>query len=238
MNENIEVYNWHRHCEMDLEDAVKYVKKRLQKPFLKPPFDDEMLKGKRVLDVGCGGGLKAVALAHYAKEVVGCDSSIPALDMAVKLAKEFNLTNITFFSNSIEDLPEFSAGRDFVFCLQVIHHINDWRGTIGQFHRLLGKDGILVISWLNFCPLLIKNKIAYWLGHNKKSRLIIGRNLFGWWDRRHNRIGIKWDSFFADRYSAHYKFISKCEMLKALRKFEILKHYKGGDIQTIYCRKI
>ncbi len=122
-----------------------------------------------------------------------------------------------------------------VVCTQVIHHTSDWRTHLRDFATICKDGGILVLAWvnpdLNWGSFLAKNRIAYRLGRNKEERLRIGRFLFGWWDKRYNRLNIEWESFFTDRYSAFYAYIPVRVMLRELKRlgFELIEAHPPLD---------
>ena len=59
------------------------------------------LKGKKILDVGCGGGILAEAMAHLGGEVTGIDASPNTIGIAKSHAKSIN-SNVTYIQNTIE----------------------------------------------------------------------------------------------------------------------------------------
>lgn len=83
----------------------------------------------RVLDVACGGGDIAIALAKRARragvalEVSGCDLSRTALDVAVGRAAAEN-TDVHFFQADVLSVP-LPEGYDVVCCSLFLHHLND-----------------------------------------------------------------------------------------------------------------
>ena len=103
-----------------------------------------------------------------------------------------------------------------------IHHVSDWRAIISVFSDLIRTGGYLYINWTTlgrgWGGFLIKNRIAFTLGRDAQSRLRIGRFLFGWRDRRLiKNEGKDLETFYADRYSAYYKFITLGQMTRALK---------------------
>lgn len=240
--ECVEVFSWRRAYDMgDPLKAVAYVQRQWAKGYVfkKSTGLDEaaLLRGKVVLDLGCGPGLKACTLAHYGPErVIGIDGSPPAILSARALADALGQRNTSFIHGFIEDAPELlrSAGitaADFILSAQMIHHTTNWEGNVQMFSNLLRPGGILQISWLDVSSAwgayMAKNKIAYAIGGDKESRMRIGGAMFGWWDKRKNHTGVKWENFCADHYAAYYKMITVHQMVRALRRcgFEILASY-------------
>ena len=81
-----------------------------------------VLDGKVVLDAGCGGGNKTLALAKgtLAKMVIGIDGSVTAINAARSLAERMNVKNVIFIHGFMEDSRELLRIEgydtvDFVF---------------------------------------------------------------------------------------------------------------------------
>jgi len=77
-----------------------------------PRFLKPRLKGKVVLDIGCGNGKYATLLAKVSKEYIGIDISKPQLLLAQK--KNKNLKNVKFICCSAENIPLHSKSVDVV----------------------------------------------------------------------------------------------------------------------------
>jgi len=99
----------------------------------------------RVLDVACGGGETAVALARKAQreelevEVTGCDFSETALEVARRSAEVARLP-VTFFQADVlsEPLPE---GFDVICCSLFLHHLEEAQaiGLLRSMHQAAGR---------------------------------------------------------------------------------------------------
>lgn len=237
--ECVEVFSWHRHGLSSLDARLKYVKNNAVNGLFKrnSNLKDISLKGKIVLDAGCGGGLKSCSTALQGAElVVGMDASPAAIGAAKELSQAFCLSNTRFIQGYLEDVREKYLGlnipkADIIICAQVIHHTTDWKSIIKSFSEILDENGVLILAWLdysiNWGQYLWKNRIAFALGNDKESRLKIGRTLFGWWDKQYNTTKLEENSFFADRYSAFYRNIPYFVMQRKLKKenLDILETY-------------
>lgn len=237
--ECVDVFSWRRAYDMgDPQRAVAYVQRQCAKGrvFKETTGLDEasLLRGKVVLDLGCGPGLKSCQLAHYGPErVIGIDGSIPAIDAARALSDALGQRNTTFLHGFIEDAPALLqrigiTAVDFILSAQMIHHTTEWEANVERFGRLLRPGGVLQVSWLDVSSAwgayTVKNKIAYTIGRDKASRMRIGGALFGWWDYRKHTTGVQWENFCADHYAAYYKIITVRQMVRALHRcgFEVL----------------
>jgi len=77
---------------------------------------EELVRGKRVLDLGCGDGRFALAIAPYASSVEGLDPDEEAIVMARSSAREAGLRNVRFKVGAAQRLPY----RDGVFDVVIL----------------------------------------------------------------------------------------------------------------------
>ncbi len=107
------------------------------------------LKGKRIADIGCGGGLFSEALAGEGADVVGIDLSKGAVSAARSHMAESGL-EIEYRVASIEDLVrDEDSGFDVVVCLEMLEHVPDPAAVVGNISRLLVDGGCAVLSTIN-----------------------------------------------------------------------------------------
>jgi len=105
------------------------------------------LKGKSVLDVGCGGGILTEAIAKEGALCFGIDVEEEAINTAEKHAKEHSL-NITYESIAIENFNKEDY-FDIICCMELLEHVKDPQEIIRQCHRKLKPGGWLFLSTLN-----------------------------------------------------------------------------------------
>ncbi len=102
--------------------------------------------GKRILEVGCGGGQCAIAFAKQGATVAGQDLSEVQLAFARKLAAAEGV-QIDFTQGSVEDLSAFGdASWDVVFSAYVFQYVADMARTLAECRRALVPGGRLVFS--------------------------------------------------------------------------------------------
>ncbi|QBQ54684.1 bifunctional 2-polyprenyl-6-hydroxyphenol methylase/3-demethylubiquinol 3-O-methyltransferase UbiG [Nitrosococcus wardiae] len=107
------------------------------------------LAGKRVLDVGCGGGILTEELARLGAKVTGIDLSEAPLTVARLHALEGNL-KIDYRQISVEQLTEAEAESfDVVTNLEMLEHVPDPASIIAACGRLLKPHGKVFFSTLN-----------------------------------------------------------------------------------------
>ena len=118
-------------------------------------FHDELIKakqmgltGRRVLDVGCGGGLLAEEVAHLGLLVTGVDPSQRSLVTACKHAAQSDLS-INYVAGAGELLPIANASHDIVICCDVLEHVDSPDRVIGEIARVLKPNGIFFYDTIN-----------------------------------------------------------------------------------------
>lgn len=99
------------------------------------------LKGQRVLDVGCGGGILADAMARKGAEVLGIDLAGKSLKVAQLHALEAGTSQITYRLVAAEALAaEMPDHFDVVTCMEMLEHVPD-PASVVQACALLAKPG-------------------------------------------------------------------------------------------------
>ena len=117
-------------------------RKVLLDSFIKNNFDLNFLKGKNVLDMGCGSGRFTLALASMGvKKAVGVDLGSEGIEIAKRNAKINNIKNARFIRASVLDLPFKDESFDFVFCKGVLHHTGNFNKGMQEYYRVMTKNG-------------------------------------------------------------------------------------------------
>jgi len=110
------------------------------------------LAGKRVVDVGCGGGLLAEAMAHRGARVTGIDLGEAPLAVA-RLHAEESGVEVDYRHVSVEALAEEAPGRfDVVTCLEMLEHVPDPASVVRACAALAKPGGQVFFSTLNRNP--------------------------------------------------------------------------------------
>ena len=108
--------------------------------------------GKRVLDVGCGGGILAEAIARKGATVTGIDLSEKALKVADLHSLESGIA-VRYELISAEDLAAREAGQyDVVTCMEMLEHVPDPSAVVKACATLVKPGGRVFFSTLNRNP--------------------------------------------------------------------------------------
>ncbi|MHA3052751.1 bifunctional 2-polyprenyl-6-hydroxyphenol methylase/3-demethylubiquinol 3-O-methyltransferase UbiG [Acinetobacter sp. ANC 4640] len=112
------------------------------------------LRGKKVLDVGCGGGILAESMARRgAAEVLGIDMGEAPLAVARLHAEQEQVANIQYRQIPVEQLAEEQAGQyDVVTCMEMLEHVPDPASIIQACQRLVKPNGHVFFSTINRNP--------------------------------------------------------------------------------------
>jgi len=110
------------------------------------------LSGKRVVDVGCGGGILAEAMARRGANVTGIDLSVKPLRVAQLHALESGAT-VDYRETSAEALAAASpAAFDVVTCMEMLEHVPDPASSVRACATLSRRGGWVFFSTINRNP--------------------------------------------------------------------------------------
>lgn len=227
-NYNIRVFSEYPHLLTSSDNEFLINKNQIFKKQTLIPND---FKNKKILELGSGSGSKLLQFGLQGAEIYGIDGSSQQIKRIKANARKLKLksSKAKFIIGKIEELESKKFPKfDIIICSAVLHHVHDWRKVISFSSKTIKSKGFIYLTWCDWTLHLsgwnIKNQISYRLGWNPKSRLLIGKFIFGWWDKRRNRHDLDSDSYFADLYAAYYIPISFGLIKKELEKnnFKIL----------------
>ena len=107
------------------------------------------LFGKKVLDVGCGGGILAESMAREGAQVTGLDMGAEPLEVARLHALESGV-KVDYIQQTVEEHTEQYAGSyDVVTCMEMLEHVPDPRSVVLACAQLVKPGGDVFFSTLN-----------------------------------------------------------------------------------------
>ena len=110
------------------------------------------LQGKRMLDVGCGGGILSESMYFKGADVVGIDLGEKALNVA-KLHQLESGAKVAYQYISVEQLAaEQPASFDVVTCMEMLEHVPDPSAIVAACAKLVKPGGSVFFSTLNRNP--------------------------------------------------------------------------------------
>ncbi len=107
------------------------------------------LEGKQVLDIGCGGGILAEAMAAKGATVTGIDMAEASLEVARMHLLESGLQVEYVHATAEQFCPEHAGQYDVITCMELLEHVPDPSSIITAAAIALKPDGKLLLSTLN-----------------------------------------------------------------------------------------
>ena len=111
------------------------------------------LKGKKVLDVGCGGGILSEALRELGADVTGIDASENTIGVAKSHSKLIG-SNVNFLQKTIEEYVAENPNEKFdvITCLEMLEHVPSPPDVIKSCSNILKNNGDIFFSTINRNP--------------------------------------------------------------------------------------
>lgn len=173
------------------------------------------LKGKSVLDAGCGNGYWSRKMARKAKRVIGIDFT----EKLIKVAKSKSpVSNLEF---AIDDLRKLSLSDhefDVVLCNMALMDVDGLEEAVGEMTRVLNIGGNLIISIIHPCfenppnTSSLENKKGEKIGRLVKHYFRTGiiRDLKQNWDDKHHYQHCHYTiSDYLNAFSKYNLFVEK-----------------------------
>ena len=108
------------------------------------------IDGKRILDVGCGGGILADSMARRGADVLGIDLATKALKVAQLHAIEAATPRVEYREVAVESLAaDAPESFDVVTCMEMLEHVPDPGSVVAACGRLLKPGGWAFFSTIN-----------------------------------------------------------------------------------------
>ena len=125
---------------------IKYIRDTVMSEY-KIKNDNQPLKGLRILDIGCGGGLLSEPMAKLGAEVTGIDASYKNIEVAKHHLKKSKL-KIKYYNASPENL-KIKTKFDIILNMEIVEHVDDVEMFIKESSKFLRKSGVMFIATLN-----------------------------------------------------------------------------------------
>ena len=107
----------------------------------------KILADKKILDIGCGGGILSLPLARMGMQVTGIDLSANAIAEAQQAAGQSNLP-INFKQCDVAQLSKIESADKFdaICCLELVEHVDNVSDLFAHINLLLKPGGVLFVS--------------------------------------------------------------------------------------------
>ena len=127
---------------------VAYIRETLVEHFELDTSALQPLKGLRILDIGCGGGLLCEPLCRMGADIVGVDASETNIAIASTHAGETGLA-IDYRADTSEALAEAGETFDVVLAMEVVEHVADIELFLQSSASMVKPGGLMIVATLN-----------------------------------------------------------------------------------------
>ena len=125
-----------------------YIRDKLCSRFGRDPGDDQPLRGLRVLDVGCGGGILSESMAKLGADVTGIDVVEKNIAIATLHARENELP-VNYRLCPASELVNETARFDVVLNMEVVEHVADVPAFMADCSDLTADNGVMFVATIN-----------------------------------------------------------------------------------------
>ncbi len=126
----------------------RYIVERLCQHFDRDPAEGEPLRGLKILDVGCGGGILSESMARLGAEVTGIDVVEKNIAIASLHAEQQALA-VDYRLCTASNLADSGAQFDVVLNMEVVEHVADVGAFMRDCARLVGDGGAMFVATIN-----------------------------------------------------------------------------------------
>ena len=127
---------------------LAYIRDAACKTFERNPKQLDCLKGLRILDIGCGGGILCEPLARLGANVVGADPSEKNIAAAKLHADEGELA-IDYRVTTAEALADAGERFDIVLAMEVVEHVADVKLFVSRCAEMVQPGGLMIAATIN-----------------------------------------------------------------------------------------
>ena len=127
---------------------LAYIRDAACKTFDRNPKQLDCLKGLRILDIGCGGGVLSEPLARLGATMVGADPAERNIAVA-KLHAEQSGVSIDYRATTAEALADAGERFDIVLAMEVVEHVADVKLFVKRCAEMVQPGGLMIAATIN-----------------------------------------------------------------------------------------
>jgi 2-polyprenyl-6-hydroxyphenyl methylase/3-demethylubiquinone-9 3-methyltransferase len=125
-----------------------YIRDRAAERFGRDPDKLDSLKGLRMLDIGCGGGILSEPLARLGADMVGADPAVENIEIAQAHAEASGVA-VDYRATTAEALAEAGETFDVVLAMEVVEHVVDVPLFVAACASMVRPGGLMIAATLN-----------------------------------------------------------------------------------------
>jgi len=127
---------------------LAYIREKICMAFDRDPQEQYPLKGLRMLDIGCGGGLLCEPLTRLGAQMIGVDAAPTNIEVAKHHAGTSNLA-IDYRAGTAEELAQAGEKFDVVLNMEVIEHVADVDLFVKACSTMVKPGGLMFVATIN-----------------------------------------------------------------------------------------
>ena len=127
---------------------LAYIRDKATGHFVRDARKLDCLKGLRMLDIGCGGGILSEPLARLGASVVGADPSVENIAIARAHAEDNGLA-VDYRTTTAEELAAAGQRFDVVLAMEVVEHVVDVNAFVATCAAMVKPGGLMFAATLN-----------------------------------------------------------------------------------------
>jgi 2-polyprenyl-6-hydroxyphenyl methylase/3-demethylubiquinone-9 3-methyltransferase len=127
---------------------LAYIRDKAAERFSRDPKKLDCLKGLRMLDIGCGGGILSEPLARLGAQMVGADPSEENIAVASAHAQESGVA-VDYRATTAEELAAAKERFDVVLAMEVVEHVADVGAFVATCAAMVKPGGLMIAATLN-----------------------------------------------------------------------------------------
>jgi len=125
-----------------------YIRDQAAAHFGRDPKKLDCLKGLRMLDIGCGGGILSEPLARLAADMLGADPSADNIAAAQSHARDSGVA-VDYRATTAEELSASKERFDVVLAMEVVEHVTDVDDFVATCATMVKPGGLMIAATLN-----------------------------------------------------------------------------------------